>query len=325
MIWLGLAAGLMLLLGGGEALVKGGVGVATHFRISPLLVGLVLVGFGTSTPELVASIEAAVIGAPGIAFGNIVGSNIANILLIMGISAVILPMATTKRAFRRDGAMLLGASAALLAIVLVGGLTRWAGVALLALLGAYTVFTYFTERHSRDASAMMHAAEAADVAPRRTSLALAALLTLGGMAAVVFGADLLVRAAIDLAGRLGLSDTVIGLTVVAIGTSLPELATSLMAALRRHGDVAFGNIVGSNIFNILGIGGAVAILSPFGVPPEIVRFDIWVMLAATVLLIVFAMTGWRINRAEGAVLVIAYAVYTFAQFSPAIRGSLGLV
>ncbi len=325
MIWIGLAGGLVLLLGGGEALVKGGVSVASRLGVSPLLVGLILVGFGTSTPELVASLEAALIGAPGIAVGNIVGSNIANVLLILGISAAILPMATTREAFRRDGAVLVGASLALLAAVLGGTLGRWTGSAFLLMLAAYTISTYRTERRTKDAAAAMHAAEAADVAPRHVSLAAGLALSLGGIAAVIIGASLLVEAALEIAGRLGLSEAVIGLTLVAVGTSLPELATSAMAALRRHGDVAFGNIVGSNIFNILGIGGATALVSPIAVPAEIIRLDIWVMLAATLLLVAFATTGLRVTRMEGAVFVIAYAAYLLVQFSPDIRRSLGLM
>lgn len=324
MIWIGLAAGLLLLLGGGEALVKGSVSIATRLGVSPLLIGLTLVGFGTSTPELVASLEAALIGAPAIAVGNIVGSNIANILLILGIAAVMLPLATTRDAFRRDGAVLVGASLVLLAVVLGGTLGRWTGLAFLLLLGGYTIYTYVTERRAKDVSAAMHAAEAADVAPREMSLKVAVIAAFGGIAAVVVGAGLLVKAAIEIAQSLGLSEAVIGLTLVAVGTSLPELATSVMAALRRHGDVAFGNIVGSNIFNILGIGGATAAVSPITIPGEIIRLDIWVMLAATFLLVGFATTGWRITRAEGAVFVLAYAAYLLVQFSPGIRRAFGL-
>jgi len=324
MTWIGLAAGLALLLGGGEALVRGSVAIATRLGVSPLLIGLTLVGFGTSTPELVASLEAALIGAPGIAVGNIVGSNIANVLLILGLSALILPLATTRQAFRRDGAVLVGASLALLAVVLGGALGRWTGVGFLLLLAGYTIYTFLTERRTRDAAAAMHAAEASEVAPREMSLLVGLACTLGGIAAVVIGASLLVHAALAIAGRLGLSEAVIGLTLVAVGTSLPELVTSAMAALRRHGDVAFGNIVGSNIFNILGIGGATALVSPIAVPAEIVRFDIWVMLAAAFLLVAFATTGWRVSRTEGALFLIAYAAYLLVQLSPGVRGAMGL-
>lgn len=325
MIWIELAAGLALLLGGGEALVKGSVGVAIRLGVSPLLIGLTLVGFGTSTPELVASLEAALIGAPGIAIGNIVGSNIANILLVLGISALILPLATTKEAFRRDGAVLIGTGLALLAVVLSGTLSRWAGLIFLLLLSGYTIHTYRSERRTKGAAAAVHVAEAVEVAPREMPLLAGLIWVLGGIAAVIVGASLLVQTAIGIAGSLGLSEAVIGLTLVAVGTSLPEVATSVMAALRRHGDVALGNIVGSCIFNILGIGGATALVSPVTVPGEIIRLDIWVMLAATLLLVVFAATDWRISRKEGAVFLIAYAAYLLVQFLPAVRRSLGLM
>jgi cation:H+ antiporter len=325
LIWLSLAAGLALLLGGGEALVKGSVAVASRLGVSPLLIGLTLVGFGTSTPELVASIQAALVGAPGIAVGNVVGSNIANILLVLGIAAVILPVATTKEAFRRDGAVLIGVSLLMTAVVLWGAIGRSAGLAFLALLAGYTIYTYLTERQAPDdASAAVHAAEAEAVAPRAMALGLALALAVGGIAAVLLGASLLVNAAIEIAEAAGLSDAVIGLTLVAIGTSLPELATASMAAFRGQADVAFGNLVGSNIFNVLGIAGATAVVTPIAIPAEIVRLDIWVMLATAALLVVFAVTGWRVSRREGAVFLLLYGLYLAVQLTPGLRGWLGV-
>ena len=324
MIWIELAAGLVLLLGGGEALVRGSVGLAMRLGVSPLLIGLTLVGFGTSTPELVASLEAAFLGAPGIAVGNVVGSNIANILLILGISAIILPVVTTKEAFRRDGTVLIGASILLVAATLYGSLERWAGLLFLALLVAYTVFTYINEKDDAGAAAAMHAAEAGMVAPGTMSVRTGLAWTAAGIAGVVFGANLLVQASIEIARDLGLSEAVIGLTLVAVGTSLPELVTSVMAAIRRQGDVAFGNIVGSNIFNILGIAGATAVFSPLAVPDEIARLDIWVMLATAGLLVTFAVTGWRISRAEGLFFLLAYIAYLAFQLSPGLRSMIGI-
>ncbi|HEV7371417.1 calcium/sodium antiporter [Arenibaculum sp.] len=322
-----LIIGFALLMGGGEALVKGSVAVARRLGISPLVIGLTLVGFGTSMPELVASVQAALIGSPGIAVGNIVGSNIANILLILGVSAAILPVATTREAFRRDGSVLVGASVLLLAVALYGFLDRLVGLGFLALLAAYVVYTYVSERRREDAAARMHAARAQerpDLPPRGLGLGFGLLLAAGGIAAVVVGADLLVGAALTVARAAGISETVIGLTLVAVGTSLPELVTSVMAALRRHGDVAFGNVVGSNIFNILGIAGVTAVVSPFAVPAEIVRFDVWVMVGTTLLLVVFAVTGWRVSRREAAVFLALYAAYLAAQLSPGARTLLGL-
>ncbi len=309
-----LIVGGLLLFGGGEALVRGGVAAAARLGVSPLLIGLTLVGFGTSTPELVASLQAALIGAPGIAVGNVVGSNIANILLILGLAAVIFPIATTRGAFRRDGTMLLASAAALIVAAMTGVVGPPAGIVFLLLLAAYVVFTYRTERRRPDAGARMHAAEAEEFAgPAPMPLALGLALAAAGIAGVVLGAGLLVGAALTVAREAGLSEAVIGLTLVAVGTSLPELATSVMAALRRHADVAFGNIVGSNIFNALGIMGATALVTPIEVPRQFLVFDLWVMLGVSVLLVIFAATGLRLNRWEGGAFLALYALYLGLQ------------
>jgi cation:H+ antiporter len=323
MIWLELALGLALLLVGGEFLVRGSVGVATRLGISPLLIGLTLVGFGTSMPELVASLEAALIGAPGIAIGNIVGSNIANILLILGASAVILPIATSRKSFGRDGSVLIAVSLLLLAVTLMGELGRIAGLALIALLAAYTLFTYRSERRNHASDNSPHA-ETTFADGRPMTLKFGLLLAAAGIGGVVWGASLLVAASIDIARAAGLSETVIGLTLVAVGTSLPELATSVTAAIRRQGDVAFGNIVGSNIFNILGIGGVTAAVTPIEIPAQIGTLDIWAMLGAAVLLVLFAVTNWRVSRTEGAIFLALYALYLALQFHPALRAAVGL-
>lgn len=320
-----LSVGLVLLLAGGEALVKGSVAVAQRLGVSPLVIGLTLVGFGTSTPELVASLDAALTGAPGIAIGNVVGSNIANVLLILGIGGTLLPMTTTKDAFRRDGTVLVACSLLMLAVVLYGSMDRWIGVGFLLLLAAYTIHTYLAERRTPDAAAGVYAAEGESVAEPGMSLPLGAVIAAGGIAAVVFGADLLVGAAVVIARDLGVSEAVIGLTLVAVGTSLPELATSIMAALRRQPDVAFGNVVGSNIFNVLGIAGTTAAVTPIPVPPEIGHFDIWVMVGVALLLVVFAATVGRVGRREGIIFLSCYGAYMVVQFVPAVRQAIGLV
>ncbi|WP_420406087.1 calcium/sodium antiporter [Nisaea sp.] len=324
MIWLELALGLALLLAGGEFLVRGSVGVALRLGVSPLLIGLTLVGFGTSTPELVASLEAALIGAPGIAVGNIVGSNIANILLILGASAVILPIATTRRSFGRDGSVLIGASLLLLVVTMMGELGRFAGLALIALLAVYTLYTYRSERRS-GLAAEPSLSEIAAAPSGQMTLRFGLMLAAAGIGGVVWGASLLVGASIEIARAAGLSETVIGLTLVAVGTSLPELVTSATAAVRRQGDVAFGNIVGSNIFNILGIGGVTAAVTPIDIPTQIGTLDIWAMLGAAVLLVLFAVTNWRVSRGEGAVFLALYALYLAVQFHPGLRAAAGLV
>lgn len=325
MIYLELAAGLVLLLVCGDLFVRGAVGVAEALKISPLVIGLTLVGFGTSLPELVASLEAARLGAPGIAVGNVVGSNIANVLLILGLAALISPIAVRAGTFRLNGPVLLGASLLAVFVFYLGTIGRAGGFALLLLLAGYTFTAYWTGRQGRDDPALRHLAEEFESAPpRRAPLALYLALTAGGLLGIVFGANLLVQGAVALARQVGISETVIGLTVVAVGTSLPELATSVVAAVRRHGDVALGNVIGSNIFNILGILGATALYRPIAVPDEIVQLDSWVMLLAAILLIVFSMTRAKIERWEGLALLGGYAAYLAVLLVAPLRASLGL-
>ncbi|WP_371061339.1 calcium/sodium antiporter [Rhodosalinus sp. 5P4] len=300
MTWLLLASGLVLLLAGGEALVRGAVLAATRLGVSPLVIGLTLVGFGTSTPELVASLQAAAAGAPGLALGNVVGSNIANVLLILGLAAVIAPVAVSRGAFLRDGAAVVGASLALAALSLHGTVGRLAGAALLVALALYTLNTLRSERTGWQEVATE---EDTPQGGLWRGLWLAAL----GIAGVVVGAEFLVRSALVLARGFGVSETVIGLTLVAVGTSLPELATSVVAALRRQSALALGNVLGSNLFNILGIAGVTAMVTPLPVPPEIAGRDVWVMLAAALALAAAGVTGWRIDRREGAAFLAAYA------------------
>ncbi len=305
-----LLLGLVLLVAGGELLVRGAVQLAQKFRISPLLIGLTLVGFGTSTPELVTSLQAAFSGSPGIAVGNVVGSNIANILLILGISAIIFPIVIARATFRRDGIVLAAATAMCLGAVLLGQLTPLLGIVFVAALAGYIYFAFRQERQSNAASDAAAGMTRADFpAPSPALIALDLLFVAGGLALTIFGARFLVSSAIDIARLFSVSETIIGLTIVAVGTSLPELVTSVMAALRKHGDIAFGNIVGSNIYNILGILGVTAIIKPIPVPPQIASFDIWVMIAATALMFVTATSRWKISRLEGGVMLAAYAGY----------------
>jgi cation:H+ antiporter len=307
---LSLVAGFVLLVLGGESLVRGAVATAMRLGLSPLFIGIVLVGFGTSSPELVTSLQAAFAGSPGIAVGNVVGSNIANILLILGIGALLLPIVCEPKAFYRDGTVV-GVSALILAgVVMIGHLDRWTGLAFVAALLGYIVFTYVKESRTPDEAAALREAEAGlklDAEPMRLPLALG--LAIGGIGLTIYGAKLLVEGAIELAATYGISEAVIGLTVVAVGTSLPELVTAIIAAIKKHGDVAFGNILGSNIYNTFGILGITAAVHPLDVPFEIIEFDIWVMLVATVLLLFFAVSGWVVSRREGAVLLGLYVLY----------------
>jgi len=318
-----LAAGLVLLVVGGEFLVRGSVQIAERLGVSPLLIGLILVGFGTSMPELVTSVEASLLGAPGIALGNIVGSNIANILLIVGASALVFPLAVSDSALKRDGRVMIGVS---LLLVLAGftlGLTRPVGLAFVAGLIAYMVFAYRQERNSAVVAVEGHTAafdrgeavERVDTTLHgvrgRTGLIawlLPAALAIAGLAMIISGGRLLVEAAIALARLVGLSESVIGLTIVAVGTSMPEFVTSLVAAVRRQAEIAVGNVLGSNIYNILGIGGVTGLIAPTPFPPDMLGLDLGMMVGAALLLYLFAANG-RVSRLEGLLLLAVYASY----------------
>lgn len=302
--------GLALLLMGGELLVRGAVASAKSLGVSPLLIGLTLVGFGTSTPELVTSVTAALNGSPGIAVGNVVGSNIANVLFILGLSALIYPLTVNPKGFKRDALMLAISTLVCLVVVLHGEMYRWVGCIFVAGLLMYVVYVAIQEKRIPDEAALVAEHRAEDARKGPTSILLSVGMAIVGIAITIFGARYLVDGSIALAKGLGVSDTIIGLTIVAVGTSMPELVTSVMAALRKHADVAYGNIVGSNIFNVLFILGTTSIIQPIQIPQQIIRFDIWVMLLTTLLLIYFARTGAKLQRWEGCVFMLGYAAYT---------------
>ena len=310
MSYLLILGGLVLLAIGGELLVRGAVGVAYRLNISPLLAGLTIVGFGTSTPELATSIQAAFAGAPGIALGNVIGSNIANILLILGATALLAPIVVEPAAFRRDGIALAGSTVLCVVAVLLGVVGAVMGMVLLAALIGYLYWAYQSEKGSGDAEEARHEAETAAAMPPSPSTFALALMVVGGLAGAIFGARLLVEGAVAIASAAGISEAVIGLTIVAVGTSLPELVACLVAVYRKHPEVALGNIVGSNIYNVLGILGITGIIYPLEVPAEIAHFDIWALVGVTALLLVQLRSGWRVSRAEGALLVSLFAAYT---------------
>lgn len=310
MDWLSVVAGLVILTLGADFLIRGATAIARRFGLSELLIGLTLVGFGTSTPELVSSVQAALLGSPGVAVGNVVGSNIANILLILGISALIAPIAIEPKSMRRDAIALSIATLLAVAVAMTGGYNRPAGAGFLAALVAYLALAYFAERAApASPETRRREAEAASLPQGPRPLLLDFLFCAAGLALLIGGAKLLVTGAISLAQDLGVSETIIGLTIVAVGTSLPELVTSALAAFRGKSALALGNVVGSNIYNILGILGATALVRPVAAPAEIVAFDNWVMVAATALMIWFAHTRHRIERWEGGLLVAGYAAY----------------
>lgn len=298
-----LGVGLIGLFFGGEALVRGSVGIARRMAIPPLLIGLTVVGFGTSTPELLVSVEAAWRGVPDIALGNVIGSNLANIMLIIGLSALIWPIRVTGATLRRDTAVMMAAVLVLLPLFAMGQVGRLAGLGLLAGLVGYLVWAY---RHPGET-------EPEDLSlPAPASTLVSGLWVIGGLIALMVGARFLVDGAVNIARGYGISEAFIGLTIVAVGTSLPELATSLIAALRRQSEIAIGNIVGSNIFNVLGILGATALITPIQVAPRFVRFDLPVLIAVSLVLTALLLTRPVIGRAVGVVLLIGYAAYVWA-------------
>ncbi|WP_340647380.1 calcium/sodium antiporter [Phenylobacterium sp.] len=301
--------GLVLLIVGGEVLVRGASSAARRMGVSPLVIGLTLVGFGTSTPELVTSLQAAFQGSPGIAVGGVVGSNISNGLLILGLTALVAPIAIDRRAFIRVVPMLALVTGATVWVFLRGELTRPIGLVAVSVLAAYVVVVWLFERGASDPEGKRIEGRADMKSAWRGQVWLAVILAFVGIGITVAGAHILVEGAVGLARALGVSDTVVGLTVVAVGTSMPELATSLVAAFRRQGDVALGNIVGSNLYNLLGILGVTAVVKPLAVPPEIVAVDIWVLAAATAAMTFFAIRGMKIYRLQGLALVMGYLAY----------------
>ncbi|NJO32316.1 MAG: calcium/sodium antiporter [Rhodospirillales bacterium] len=313
MVYAMLLIGLLLLGVGGDLLVRGAVAVAVRWGISRLVIGITVVGFGTSTPELVTSVEAALIGSPGIAVGNVVGSNIANILLILGLAGLLRPVDIDRRAHKRDGAVLLLTTALCLIVVLGDYLSRAVGLVFVSLLLAYVAVTLVQERQRLAGPANAHSSSSprADKGEPRSVWAAAALITIG-LGATIGGGHVLVTAAVEVAGQLGVSETVIGLTIVAVGTSLPELVTSVMASLRRQSAISFGNVIGSNIYNVLGVLGVTALVHPVAVPAEIKHQDIWVLTAAIVLLIGLAVLRSRLSRVAGGVFLLSYGLYVTA-------------
>ncbi len=309
-----LVAGFVLLFLGGEVLVRGSVSLARRLGVSPFLIGATVIAFGTSAPELVVSLKAAFDDAMGIALGNIVGSNIANLLLILGMSALIAPVVVNRSAVLRDGLVLAGASLLLTLFVALGEITRWQGAIMFVLLAVVIVYSYWSERRQTTPAGDLHLREEAEVQDVPHSVTVALLFVLAGLAGVAFGAHLLVEAAVVVARSIGMSEAVIGLTVVAVGSSLPELATSIVAAYRKHADVALGNVIGSSVFNILGILGLVSVIHPIAAPKEIAVLDIWIMLGVTALVLTPVFAGWRISRALGTIFVLLYAGFIAVQY-----------
>jgi cation:H+ antiporter len=308
-----LVCGLIFLLIGGEALVRGAVALGLRLRLSPLFVGMVIAGFGTSMPELVVSVRATIAGSPSIAVGNVIGSNISNVLLILGVAALVRPIGRPPRLFVPDGLVLLGVSAGVVLLGLQETIPLWQGLLMLGLLIVLVVMQYI-----RDRAGVTSGSDATPPIPQPeqipTQPLVTILLILTGLGGLLLGADLFVEGAVRTAEILGVSQGLIGLTIVAVGTSLPELATSTVASLRGQSDMAYGNILGSNLFNLLGIFGCAIIAGPITVPAIMVSVDGPVMIAATAVMLLFLATGARLNRVEAGVMLAAYVAYISTRY-----------
>lgn len=297
-----LIVGLAGLTFGGDWLTAGAATISVNFKINPVVVGLTIVSIATSMPEMMTSLLAAS-ESPGLALGNIMGSNIANIGLILGVTAIILPLSIQLRLIRREVPILLAVTV-LFTVFSIGGLARWEGLVLLVLTVAYLYYVVRDARTEPEQVSVEFMEEVEANAGHSTLFGLGLLLL--GVVLLALGADLLVTSSVELASRMGVSDTLIGLTIVALGTSLPELAACVAAARAGHSDICAGNIVGSNLFNILLIGGGVAAINPIPVDPKLMNFEFPALIALTALLLWVFKTGHTVSRKEGALLIFLY-------------------
>lgn len=312
--FLQIIGGLALLVFGGDVLVKGAVGIAKKYGISTAIIGLTVVAFGTSAPEMIVSIHAAFTNHGDIAVGNVIGSNIANILLVIGATALIYPIVTQKQMARRDGSIMLLISLLAYGLAWDGIFSLANGIILFSLLIFYTVHAIYDARKQHVDEQWVE-----DVEEETEAIALtlpsAALYCVFGLALLILGSDALVGGAVSLARIYGLSEAVIGVTIVAIGTSAPEFFASVMAAYRRHADIALGNVVGSNIFNVSSVIGSAAIVSPLPVAGQFLRMDFPVMAGVTMLFFVAMLARKRIGRIEGATMLAGFAAYIGWQYN----------
>ena len=316
MVWTFFVAGLALLVIGAESLVRGSSRLAVAMGVPPLVIGLTVVAYGTSTPELAVSVQAAMAGQADLAIGNVVGSNIFNVLFILGLSAVIVPLVVSRQLVWIDVPLMVGVSIVMLLMALDGRISRVEGGLLLSLIVVYTAFLVRQARKERAAARDAAAADTAEATPSSRSAVRTWVVNLAyiaaGLGLLVLGARWFVEASISIARMMGVSELVIGLTVVAAGTSMPEVATSVIASIRGERDIAVGNVVGSNIYNILAVLGLAALVSPtgVGVAPAALDFDIPVMVTVAVACLPIFFTGHLIARWEGWLFVGYYAAYT---------------
>ncbi|MFZ1815736.1 MAG: calcium/sodium antiporter [Rhizobiaceae bacterium] len=308
-----LLAGLCALLVGGDLLVRGAVGIAERLKIPPLIIGLTIVAMGTSAPEMMVSIDAALNGSGGIAIGNVIGSNVANVLLVLAVPALIIPTVCAEEGIGRNMLVMVGLTIVFMGMLASGSIGRLDGLILLALLGLYLYEQLRSAQSHRNGQAVQ--AEYLDeIHSVPQSVKMIALLLVSGLVLLPIGAELTVNAATSIARNHGVSEEVIGLTVVALGTSLPELATSLLAVWRGNSSVALGNVIGSNIFNIGLIMGLTAVIAPVPVADRIIQVDMWVMFASALLVAALAHYCISIGKKLGGAMIAAYGVYAIASY-----------
>ena len=305
--------GIVLLVKGGDWTIGSATYVSEHLGVSPMVIGFTVIAFGTSLPELFVSVNANLAGFPGISLGNVVGSNIANIMMVIGVTALIANIHARRQEVLRDLAVMLLATAVLVGLMYYGWVDRWVGGAMFAFLVGYVGYQYWLAQRG-----VIEPEEIEE--PEFSSMTMAVLFLVLGLVLVTAGSEILVRGAVEVAGIIGVPEAVIGMTVIAFGTSLPELATCIAAAAKRQTDIIVGNIVGSNVFNILSIIGLTALIKPLAVDPSLVDFDMWLMVGSSVAFAAILLTIGRIGRGIGVVLVIGYIAFIASNYAGVIGG-----
>ncbi len=307
MDYLLLIGGLAILIAGGEVLVRGAVGIALKFNLSPLVIGMTIVSFGTSAPELLVSLKAALEGHPEIAIGNIVGSNIANITLVLGITAMILPIPVKKNTLKIDWPIMMGVSVLFYLFILNGVLNTWEGAIFVILL---IFFVIYQLKSSKTNEVNNEDEVIAELKNKNSNVYFHLLLIVVGIVALSFGAEWLLTGAVNIAQDFGVSEHIISVTIIAFGTSVPELATSVIAAFKKQMDISVGNLIGSNIFNLLSVLGFTSLIKEIPISQGVILNDIFWVLGASFLLLPF-MLNYNISRWKGAVLTLFYLAYVF--------------
>jgi cation:H+ antiporter len=311
MDWILVIVGLIMLLIGGDTLVRGAVALAGKLGIPTLIVSLTVVAFGTSAPELLIAVQSALDGVPELALGNVIGSNTANVLLVLGVPALISGLSCTDVASKANYLYVIGVTVFSIAIFYTQPLHIWQGVLLIGVLALVLFTSYRAAQSSRTKRAELES----EVDDTHIETWKMVAFLVAGLVLLPLGAKLLVDGAINISTAFGVPEAIIGLTLVALGTSLPELATTVMAGIRRQGDVAFGNVLGSNMFNLLAIVGVASFFGPLPVDPEFFQLDLWIMLASTMLLAPFVMLRWQLNKMWGIFFVVCYVAYIVVLLS----------